>query len=336
MADAALHSAVSGRPFAWATPPPRMRPEAGGRSPPAGDEVQRHHVDGEGNQDVTHPDLPLSRPAAHPPGERQSNPLPLAIIPTFLSDAADLSLLLATIASLHATAPRELVVLVVDDRSPGEDLVDLVELERRDLGIQLVRKPLNEGFSATVNVGLRRALEEGRDAILVNADVQLVAPGWVRLMREQPRLMGDGLASVVGALLLYPNGLIQHGGIYFSLLTRQFDHLFKYGPGDLPEANVPSLRPVTGALQFIRHECLMDVGVYDEAFRMGYEDVDYCVRTMLSGRECVYQPAVRALHLESVFRGRPSEKLIRWHRESLLRLWVKYQDQSFAGLVPAL
>jgi hypothetical protein len=57
---------------------------------------------------------------------------------------------------------------------------------------------------------------------------------------------------------------------------------------------------------------------------------------MISGRECVYQPAVRAIHYESVFRGRPSEKLDRWHRESLLALWSKYRDQSFAGLVPAL
>jgi GT2 family glycosyltransferase len=265
-----------------------------------------------------------------------ADPLPLAVIPAYLSEPSDLMLLNATIASLHATARHELVVLVVDDRSPATELVELLEAERRDLGIELVRKPENTGFSATVNVGLRRALAEGRDAILVNADVQLLTPGWVEIMRRQPNLLGDGLAAVVGAMLIYPNGLIQHGGIYFSLLTRTFDHLFKYGPAELAEANVEAVRPVTGALQFIRHECLMAVGVYDEQFRMGYEDVDYGLRVMISGRECVYQPAVRAIHYESVFRGRPSEKLDRWHRESLLALWSKYRDQSFAGLVPAL
>jgi hypothetical protein len=72
-----------------------------------------------------------------------ADPLPLAVIPAYLSEPSDLMLLNATIASLHATARHELVVLVVDDRSPATELVELLEAERRDLGIELVRKPEN-------------------------------------------------------------------------------------------------------------------------------------------------------------------------------------------------
>lgn len=260
---------------------------------------------------------------------------PLAIIPTYVRSVRDVQMFERTLASLRATAGDDCDVLVVDDGSPEADLVDAVGYACEDHQAELTRKTDNEGFSRTVNVGLRRCLEEGRDAVLVNADIEFgLTRDWLGLMARQRRCEGEGPASVVGALLLYPTGLIQHAGVYFSLLTRDFNHRFNFGPGDLPAAQVATVCPVTAALQFIRHECLEAVGLYDESFRLGWEDVDYCIRAMLSGRECVYQPGVRAIHHESAFRGRSTAKTTKWTRESWLRFVAKYAEQSFAALVP--
>lgn len=264
-------------------------------------------------------------------------PNPLAIIPLFLAAPADLEIVVGCLRSLRATTENEPCdVLVVDDCSPRQDLVDALDGLKSELWFELERRPVNAGFSATVNVGLRRCLEEGRDAVLVNADIEFIDPGWLRLMQEQPRQDGEGLASVVGALLLYPSGLIQHAGVFFSLLVRSWDHMFRYGPGDLPEAQHARVCPVTGALQFIRHNCLAEIGVYDERFRMGFEDVSYCIDALKAGHECVYQPKVRAYHLESVFRGRPSKKLADWQNSSWLTFADKHRADSFAQWVPAL
>lgn len=250
---------------------------------------------------------------------------PLAIVPTYLSSPEDLEVVTECLESLRRTAPAEtLDVLAVDDCSPETVQVDALESVSLKLAFELVRKEENTGFSSTVNVGLRRALEAGQDAVLVNADLEFIQPGWVEVMQAQRCLRTDGLASVVGGLLLYPSGLIQHAGIYFSVLHRHFDHIFKYAPMSLPEAQSPNSCPVTGALQFIRHECLTTVGVYDEEFKMGWEDVDYCLRTVFSGRECVYQPAIKAWHHESLFRGRGSEKVERWQNESWKRMMEKW------------
>lgn len=257
---------------------------------------------------------------------------PLAIIPTYLRTPGDAELLRTTVKSIYETAGSPIDILVVDDGSPAPELLD-----ERGAGVELYRKAENTGFSRTVNIGLRRALEEGRNAFLINADIEMLTTGWVERCEQQRGLLEpDKRAAVVGGLLLYRNGLIQHGGVYFSLLTRTFDHLYKFGPWNLPEALAPGVRPVTAAFQFIRHETLTSVGLYDETFRLGYEDVDYCIRTLLSERECVYQPRVKAFHMESVFRGRPTEEQRRWQVQSYLRLAAKYQDQSFAGLVPTL
>lgn len=262
--------------------------------------------------------------------------LPLAVIPTYVTAGRDVEMLHNTLKSLRAKTPDDrLDILVVDDGSPDTTLKSAVANTAARFDAEVHLKVENTGFSRTVNVGLQRALDEGRDAILVNSDIEILSEGWLDHMEQQDAiLVGEDKAGIVGGLLLYPNMLIQHGGIYFSLLTREFDHLWKHAPHNLPIARQPQSCPVTGALQFIRHEVLTTVGIYDERFRMGMEDVDYCIRTFLAGFDCVYQPKVRAYHYESAFRGRSSEKLDQWHKESFRRFMEKWHQQSFAGLVP--
>jgi GT2 family glycosyltransferase len=258
----------------------------------------------------------------------------LAIVPTYLTTAEDVAVAHKALQGLLATP--ELDVLVVDDCSPAIELVGVLKKLSERLGFGLVEQLSNEGFAATVNVGLRRALKTGQDAVLVNADIELPDPRWLERLLATPVPGQEGLASVAGGLLTYPSGLIQFAGTYFSLLTRGFDHAYRYGPANLREAQGLRVTPITGALQLIRHECLEAVGLYDEGYRMGYEDVDYCLRVFTSGRWCVFNSKVRAVHHESLFRGRRNERLDRWQRESYVRLSEKWAEQSFAGFVPQL
>lgn len=261
---------------------------------------------------------------------------PLVVIPNYSRSDEDVKTLVDALASIEKTASGEVKTVVVDDCSPEPKLVDEIEALQPRLNFHLIRREKNEGFSRTVNVGLEIARDEGRDAVLMNADLEIDTPGWVEKFQDTQDKFGNP-ASVVGALLLYPNGLIQHGGIYFSLLTRDFHEMYKFGPGNLPAALKMAVVPVTGAFQFIRHECLTSVGIYDPEFRMGHEDVDYCLRVFLSKtRQCIYNPDIRAFHYESMFRGRGNEKVEKWQKESWIYLANKYADQNFSDLVPFL
>lgn len=244
---------------------------------------------------------------------------------------------MTAIGTLRATAP-EAEVLVVDDGSPATELVD--ELGDRCDGLQfrLHRKASNDGFSATVNVGLAEALDRKMDALLVNADIEFRDGGWLERMLAQPTEDGVGLAPVVGARLLYPNGLIQHNGIFFSLLSRVFGHIHQFAPHDLPEARHARTCPVTGALQLIRHDTLATIGLYDEGFRLGHEDVDYCLRVFLAGGSCVVQPAACAVHHESLFRGasRATDKITAWTAQSWSYFLHKHRETPLAVYVPSV
>jgi GT2 family glycosyltransferase len=256
----------------------------------------------------------------------------LCVIPAYLRTPAQLDLLVRCLFSLWRTAPGT-EVLVVDDGSPEPGLVAQLEVAAPELGFDLYRKFENTGFSQTVNVGLRRALETGRDAVLINADIEFFDEGWLERMQARTDSAGRP-AAVVGARLLYPNGLIQHAGIFASLLKRDWIHRFQYGPSDLPEALVACRCPVTAALQLVRHDTLETVGLYDERFSMCFEDVDYCLRTFDAGLECIYEPSVRAFHHEMMFRSNPSPKLERWLKESTRYMWSKWGAADVSAWVP--
>ncbi|MEA2154217.1 MAG: hypothetical protein QOE11_357 [Solirubrobacteraceae bacterium] len=256
----------------------------------------------------------------------------LAVVPTYLRTEQDLDVVLRCLVSLRQTAP-EVEVLVVDDCSPATKLADLIEMAAEELEIELCRLPLNGGYSRAVNAGLRRARDGGRDALLVDSDVVFDHSGWLSPMIA--RTGTDGMpAAVVGARLLFPTGMLQHAGLHYSTLTRDWSHRMTFGPADLPEALVPCSCPVSAALQLIRHECLTAVGLYDESFRMGYEDVDYCLRVFASGRECVYEPAACATHAEKTFRGRPGDGQADWEQQSLRALNTKYPTIEMTGFRP--
>lgn len=255
---------------------------------------------------------------------------PLAIVPTYVRQDQDILLLEDCLETMRNTADSDVLdVLVVDDGSPEEELVGRIDELCGRYDAEFEPREINSGFARTVNVGLLRARKEGRDAILVNADIAFDMPGWLEAMQETD-------AGIVGALLLYPNGTIQHAGIYFSMLSRTFDHIYHYGPGNLPEAQVPRECPVTAALQYIRHGTMEEVGLYDEEFRLGFEDVDYCIRAWQRGITCCYQPRAIATHHESYFRSRPTPKIMRWQQGSWLHFAQKHAQTNFAQFVPSL
>jgi GT2 family glycosyltransferase len=259
---------------------------------------------------------------------------PLAIVPTYLREVRDVVVLEDCLRTLRETQP-DLDLLVVDDGSPDAEAVTAAGNLAGTFGGELVIKEENEGFASTVNVGLRRCVEQERDAVLVNADIEFNhGKRWLQAMTTT--FVEDEPASIVGALLLYPNGTIQHAGVYFSFLSRTFDHIYHYGPGNLPEAQTPRICPVTAALQFISYECMADIGIYDENFRLGFEDVDYCVRAWQAGRHVVYNPSAIATHHESFFRSRPNPKIARWQHQSWAYFAQKHARTNFAQFVPSL
>lgn len=205
------------------------------------------------------------------------------------------------LASLVASQPSVLYpyeIIVVDDGSPPEIQQGLQEVIR-PYGAKLVTLPNNSGFSATVNRGV--AESKGGFICLLNNDVTLVQRNWLDLM------MADALRTrvgVVGPRLLYPDGLIQHGGLIYVPSTGIFDHEYRLLPGNHPPANRSrEVLGVTGALMLINRRLWDTLRGMDERFFVGMEDVDLSLRTWEKGWRIYYTGGAYAIHPEGTTRA---------------------------------
>jgi GT2 family glycosyltransferase len=254
----------------------------------------------------------------------------LGVMPVYVTDERTTALTLKTAKTFLSKISENLLyhpyLLAINDGSPYRKGVETIYRNH----IALNDKE-NSGFAKSVNVGLHMALALGKDALLVNADLEFSDNNWLQIMLDTD-------ADIVGAKLLYPNhNLVQHAGIFYSFYTRLFSHIGRFAPPETPELNVERECPVTGALMLIRHRVLEKIGLLDENFEFGFEDVSYCLDAIQAGFKVVYQPKAVAIHHESAFRGAQPAPHI---KERMDRSWNYFQEKhaglDIASLVPTL
>ncbi len=177
---------------------------------------------------------------------------------------------------------------------------------RRRPAVELVVNDDNLGFSGGCNVGIRRALDEGADSVLlVNPDL-VIEPRAIVALREAlfPRPGDQALQPGIAAPVLRsrsdPRMVISTGLGYGPVLGRM-RHL-DYGT---PAARLPSfgLRIVDGAAGcalLVRAEVFESAGLLDEEFFFSFEDLEFCLRARKNGWSTVTVGDAHALHQGSV------------------------------------
>jgi GT2 family glycosyltransferase len=243
---------------------------------------------------------------------------PVAIVIPSYRDAELVEQLIRAIR--RTTSSRRVRIIVADDASGAEHVARL----RRIRGIEVVAGEWNAGFAANVNRGLRAAGTE-TDVVLLNSDV-VPHKGWLACLQYATTRSPN--VGVVGGKLLYPDGRIQYAGTVRNLGAPEwFDHRYRFKPADWGPAQVggPTLA-VTGACMYITREALRRVGLLDEAYPMGYEDVDYSLRVWQAGLLAMYTPAAVLNHLESPTRGTTVGERERTSQRVFWSRWSDFLD----------
>ena len=198
----------------------------------------------------------------------------------------------------------ELEVVLVDngsrDRASLQVFGAWAEREPERLKILPYDVPFN--FSKLTNYGVARTT--GEYVLLLNNDTEAISLDWIDAMVEQAQRPSVG---AVGAKLLYQDGTVQHAGVVLGL-GGVAGHSHKYFPGDAPGyfgmlQTVNNFSAVTAACLMVRRAVFDEVGGFDEALAIAFNDVDFCLRIQAGGYYNVYLPHVVLYHYESKSRG---------------------------------
>jgi glycosyltransferase involved in cell wall biosynthesis len=258
------------------------------------------------------PGVPAWNRVVYPVPEQE--PLVSVIIPT--RNHASL-LAQTTDGLLTRTDYKALEVLIVDNGSDEPAALSLLSRLQRDDRVRVLRRPGPFNYSALNNHAVRES--EGELILLLNNDIDVIEPGWLREMVSHAIRPGIG---AVGAKLLYPNNTIQHGGVTVGVggvaghqyLHKPREHLGYFGQLKL----VRSVSAVTGACLLLRRQAYLEVGGLDEvSLPVAFNDIDLCLRLVERGYRNLWTPHAELYHHESASRGLDlvGEKAVRFQRE---------------------
>jgi GT2 family glycosyltransferase len=237
-----------------------------------------------------------------------------------------LPLLRACVESIERrTRHRAWELLIIDNESREPETLDYLARTRHRV------MPFPSGgrfnFAAMVNAGVRAC--HTRLFVLLNNDTVVISEDWLDEMVGYGRLPGVG---AVGAKLLYPDGRIQHAGVILGthgLTGHAFQPLVDRT--DVLEYNAyahvaRNYLAVSAACMLSHQEAFEAVGGFNERdLRVGWNDVDYCLRLGERGYRVVFNPYALLHHVESASRGDDKDpEEIRY----MMRHWRRYVDRD--------
>ena len=134
--------------------------------------------------------------------------------------------------------------------------------------------------------------------------------------------------GIVGAKLLYEDDSVQHAGIvlgFGGFAGHVFTGLDKddYGYMVRPRINC-NYSAITAACMMVDRKAFEEVGGFREEFKVGLNDVDFCLKVRKTGKLVVYNAHSLWHHYESKSRGYEDtpEKIRRFEGE--IALFQKY------------
>jgi N-acetylglucosaminyl-diphospho-decaprenol L-rhamnosyltransferase len=215
-------------------------------------------------------------------------------------------LVIEALASLECEIDFDQDVALVVDNDSQDDSVDDITCAIKDRGWQkwtkVIRSPLNGGFSAGNNIGVRNA--EADLYLLLNSDAY-VRPGAIQKLRDYAAQ--EPAVGMFSPLLEWPDGepqiscfrwhtpiteLINAAG------TGGITRLFWRHNVAMPVDPHPSYPEWTSfACVLIRRAVFEDLGLMDEGYFMYFDDVDYCRRAARKGWRVLNCPEARVVHL---------------------------------------
>jgi GT2 family glycosyltransferase len=184
-------------------------------------------------------------------------------------------------------------ILIVDNGSTNDSII---QLKRAVNECFIIESKMNLGFAGGNNLGIKYALENGADYILLLNNDTIVDLNFLNNM-IQPFKSNIDIGIVGCKIMYYPEkNIIWYAGGYidwFRFVGMHFG-LKEFDKGQYNDEK--EIDFMTGCCMLIKKEVFKKVGLLSNEYFMYFEDVDFCVKVRERGYKIWYNPNAVIYH----------------------------------------
>lgn len=248
----------------------------------------------------------------------------------------------------RASAGLRLEVFVVDNNSVDGSPA-MVRNQFPD--VHLIANADNVGFGAANNQAIRRA--RGRYILVLNPDTIVQEDTFskmIRFMDDHPQ------AGAAGCKILHPDGsFARESRRAFPTPSVAFYRMIglaglfprsavfgRYNMTHLPENEVAEVDALSGSCMLVRRDAVFGggsghgAGLFDEAFYMYGEDLDWCYRIQKAGWKIYYTPETQIIHYKGESTKKGELRYVRLFYGAMLRFTEKHFENRYSRLFAGL
>jgi Predicted glycosyltransferases len=214
-------------------------------------------------------------------------------------------------------------IIIVDNQSTDNSY----NIIKENLGHKhvILSSGKNGGFAYGNNIGIRYALEQGADYVLLLNNDTLVEPDFLQELVKAAE--EDDKVGLVTGKILYESkrNLIWYGGGRINWERFYGEHF--QGVDDKTEVS-RNVTFATGCLMLVKREVFNAVGLLPEEYFMYYEDVDFCAGLQEKGYLIRYVPTSVIYHKVSASTGEEESAFaVEWNTRNRLKFIRKYKKK---------
>lgn len=248
-------------------------------------------------------------------------------------------LLRQTLKGIFAFPPQRSFEVIVVDNNPKQRVRDWVQKEFPF--VKIMTSDQNIGFGRGMNLAMRHS--DARYLLVFNPDIAVFEGVFDKMISYMD---GHQNIGILGPKLLNPDRTLQYSCYRFMgpsiIFNRRIPILRSlsfakksddlYQMKDWDHSEVKNVDYLLGAVMLARKEAVDQVGEFDPAYFIYFEDQDWCRRFWLAGWRVVYNPEIEIVHYHR--RETAEGSFIQQLRNPLTRLQIKsaiYYYKKYKG-----
>jgi len=219
-------------------------------------------------------------------------------------------------------------IVVVDNNSRDDSVAKLKNWikENDKSNVKLVELTNNKGFSGGNNVGIRLALKNKSDyVLLLNNDTVVDQKLVTKLVN---RAETDSKIGIVGSKIYFSKGYEYHKSrykqselgkvIWFAGGKIDWKNMYAFHRGvdevDMGQYDISDDTDfITGCCMLIKREVVEKIGYLDDNLYLYLEDLDYCLRARQAGYKLIYESTANLWHKNASSSDKPGSRLHRYY-----------------------